>query len=175
MSINDLPEFSRRIDGLRLSPGGARYQISAQAEERAALAVRFELLALGRLDATVTLTALAGGYYRLAAEFEAELTQACAVTSEPVPARVSESFTLVYGAVEESSEIVLDGDAEPVEPLDDGMIDIGEAVAQQLSLALDPFPRSPEALLEEAADLSDQSPGKSPFAALGRLRKPGQG
>ncbi len=174
MSINDLPEFSRRIDGLRLSAGGESYQISAKAEERAALAARFELLALGRLDATVKLTPLAGGYYRLAAEFEAEVTQACAITSEPVPARVSESFTLVYGPIEEASEIVLDGDAEPVEPLDDGMIDIGEAVAQQLSLALNPFPRSPEALLEEEADLSDESPRGSPFAALARLRKPGQ-
>lgn len=172
--MNDLPEFSRRIDGLRLSPGGEHYEISAKPEERAALARRFDLLALDRLAAKVRLTPMAGGYYRLAAEFEAQLTQACAITSEPVPARVAESFTLIYGPVEESSEIVLDGDAEPVEPLDDGMIDIGEAVAQQLSLALDPFPRAPGASLEEEADLSDDSPRESPFAALAKLRKPGQ-
>ena len=176
MSINDLPEFSRRIDGLRLSAAGEDYEISARPEELAALAQRFDLLARDRFDAKVRLTPLPGGYYRLAAEFEAELTQACAVTSEPVPSRVSESFTLVFGPVEESSEIVLDGDAEPVEPLDDGMIDIGEAVAQQLSLALDPFPRLPGAAFEEEADLSpDQTPPESPFAALARLRKPGQG
>jgi uncharacterized metal-binding protein YceD (DUF177 family) len=172
--MNDLPEFSHRIDGLRLSPAGGQYEISAKPEERAALAKRFELLALDRLDAKVRLTPMAGGYYRLAADFEAELTQACAITSEPVPARIAESFTLIYGPVEESSEIVLDGDAEAVEPLDDGMIDIGEAVAQQLSLALDPFPRAPGALLEEEADLSDHGERESPFAALAKLRKPGQ-
>jgi uncharacterized metal-binding protein YceD (DUF177 family) len=116
---------------------------------------------------------MAGGYYRLAAAFEAQLTQPCAITSEPVPARIAESFTLTFGPVEDSSEIVLDGDAEPVEPLDDGMIDIGEAVAQQLSLTLDPFPRAPGATLEEEADLSDRSPRESPFAALAKLRKPG--
>ncbi len=44
---------------------------------------------------------MAGGYYRLAADFEAELTQACSITSEPVPAQVAESFTLIYGPVEE--------------------------------------------------------------------------
>lgn len=172
--MNDLPEFSRRIDGLRLSPSGEQYEISAKAEERAALAKRFDLLALDRLEAKVTLTPMAGGYYRLVAGFEAELIQSCAITAEPVPAQIAESFSLTYGPVEGSSEIVLDGDAEPVEPLDDGMIDIGEAVAQQLSLALDPFPRAPGASLEAAADLSDLSPGESPFAALAKLRKPGQ-
>lgn len=170
--MHDLPEFSQRIDGLRLSPGGEQYEISANAEERAALAKRFELLALDRLEAKVKLTPMAGGYYRLIADFEAELTQACSITSEPVPARVAENFAMIYGPVEESSEIVLDGDAEPVEPLDDGMIDIGEAVAQQLSLALDPFPRAPGATLEKEADLSEQRPRESPFAALARLRKP---
>ena len=173
--MNELPEFSRRIDGLRLNPSGEKYTIAAKPEERAALARRFDLLALDRLEAKVKLTPMAGGYYRLAAEFEAQLTQACAITSEPVPARIAESFTLTYGPVEESSEIVLDGDAEPVEPLDDGMIDIGEAVAQQLSLTLDPFPRAPGASLEEEADLSDRSPRESPFAALAKLRKPGNG
>jgi uncharacterized metal-binding protein YceD (DUF177 family) len=172
--MNDLPEFSRRIDGLRLSPGGEKYEIAAKPEERAALAKRFDLLALDRLEAKVRVTPMAGGYYRLAADFEAELSQACAVTSEPVPAHIAESFTLTYGPVEEETEIVLDGEAEPIEPLDDGMIDIGEAVAQQLSLSLDPFPRAPGAALEEEADLSDSSPRESPFAALAKLRKPGQ-
>ena len=171
--MNNLAEFSRRIDGLRLSPGGERVEISAKPEERAGLAKRFGLLSLDRLDAKVKLMPLAGGFYRLAAEFEAEVVQACVVTSEPVPARLAESFTLTYGPVEESSEIVLDGDAEPVEPLDDGMIDIGEAVAQQLSLALDPFPRAPGASIEEDADVADNTPRESPFAALAKLRKPG--
>ncbi|HEX3970153.1 MAG TPA: DUF177 domain-containing protein [Stellaceae bacterium] len=138
------------------------------------MAQRFDLLALDRLEAKVRVTPMAGGYYRLAADFEAELSQACAVTSEPVPARIAEAFTLTYGPAEEETEIVLDGEAEPIEPLDDGMIDIGEAVAQQLSLALDPFPRAPGAALEAEADLSDLSPRESPFAALARLRKPGQ-
>ena len=98
------------------------------------------MLALDRLDAKVTLTPMAGGFYRLAADFEADVVQACTITLEPVPSRLAESFTLTYGPAEDEGEIVLDGDSETVEPLDDGVIDIGEAVAQQLSLALDPFP-----------------------------------
>jgi uncharacterized metal-binding protein YceD (DUF177 family) len=172
--MNDIPEFSRRIDGLRLAAGGERFEIAATVEERAGLAKRFALLELDRLAAKVKLTPLAGGYYRLAAEFEAELIQACTVTLEPIPIRIAEAFTLAYGPTEEGGEVVLDGDAEPVEPLDDGMIDIGEAVAQQLSLALDPFPRAPGAMVEGEVGPAAEAPSESPFAALARLRKPGQ-
>jgi uncharacterized metal-binding protein YceD (DUF177 family) len=173
--MNDVPEFSRRIDGLRLGAGGEIHEIAAKPEERVGLARRFELLALDRLEATVRLTPMAGGYYRLAADFEAELVQACTVTLEPVPARLAESFTLTFGPAEESSEIILDGEAEPVEPLDDGMIDIGEAVAQQLSLALDRFPRAPGVTMEIETIVSDEPPRESPFAALARLKKPEEG
>jgi uncharacterized metal-binding protein YceD (DUF177 family) len=173
--MNDLPEFSRRIDGLHLNAGGETYEIAAKADERTGLARRFDLLSLDRLDAKVKLTPMAGGYYRLAAQFEAELVQACTITLEPVPSRIAEGFTLTFGPGEEASEIVLDGEAEPVEPLDDGMIDIGEAVAQQLSLVLDPFPRAPGVNIEIETIVSDEMPHESPFAALARLKKPDEG
>jgi len=51
---------------------------------------------------------------------------------------------VLYGEAEAARDIVLDGESDPVEPLEGGRIDIGEAVAQQLSLSLDPFPRAPE-------------------------------
>lgn len=173
--MNDLPEFSRPIDGLRLKGAGETYDIVAKPDERIGLARRFDLLSLDRLEAKVAVTPMAGGYYGLAANFEADLVQACTVTLEPVPARIVESFTLTYGPVEEAGEIVLDGETEPVEPLDDGIIDIGEAVAQQLSLALDPFPRAPGAAVDVETIVSDEIPHESPFAALARLKKRKEG
>ena len=170
--MNDTPEFSRRIDGLRLDAGGETFEIVANVEERAGLARRFDLLELGRLKATVKVMPMAGGFYRLAATLEAALVQACTVTLEPVPSRIAESFSLSFGPVDEAGEIVLDGESEPVEPLEDGMIDIGEAVAQQLSLALDPFPRAPGAAIEIESIVSNESSRESPFAALARLKPP---
>ena len=65
--------------------------------------------------------------------------------------------------------------ADEPEPIADGRIDLGEAVVQQLAIALDPYPRAPGAELpaqysaEEANGSRDDA--VTPFAALGRLRK----
>lgn len=166
-------EFSRPVDVLRLGPEGISYDIAASADERAALARRFDLLALDQLSARVTLTPVAGGFYRLAATLEATLTQACVATLEPVASRIEDSFSLLYGALDAQREVVLDGESETVEPLEGGMIDIGEAVAQQLSLAIDPFPRAPEAPAQ--AEAAVPQPLDSPFAVLAKLRASREG
>jgi hypothetical protein len=53
---------------------------------------------------------------------------------------------------------------------DGAAIDIGEAIAQTLALALDPYPRAPdaEAALKEAGVKSEAEAG--PFAALAALK-----
>ena len=138
------PEFARAVELPRAIGRLTIHAVAADAAERAALARRFSLLSLDRLEAEVRLERLEGGVVRLTASFAAEAVQECVVTLEPVPARIAEDFTVLYGAAEAGRDIVLDSEAEPVEPLEGGRIDIGEAVAQQLSLSLDPFPRAPE-------------------------------
>ena len=55
-------------------------------------------------------------------------------------------------------------------------MDIGEAVAQQLSLALDSFPRAPgAAAAQNAAVAAPEKPLDSPFAVLAKLRKAEEG
>jgi uncharacterized metal-binding protein YceD (DUF177 family) len=165
-------EFSRPVAIDRLPPGESVHDVAAAPAERAALARRFGLLALDRLEARVRLTPLAGGLVRLAAELSADVVQECVVSLEPVPSRVEERFTLLYGGRgEEPEEVVLSGEAELVEPAPGGIIDLGEAVAQQLSLALDPFPRAPGVTLPQAAPEAEAA--QSPFAALSRWKEKG--
>jgi uncharacterized metal-binding protein YceD (DUF177 family) len=173
--MNDTFEFSRPIDVMRLPQAGGVYDIAASVEERAALAKRFGLLALDRLEAQVQLAPVAAGFYRLSAKLEAELTQACVVTLEPVASRIDEAFSLLYGAVDEQQDVLLDSDSETVEVLEGGMVDIGEAVAQQLSLALDSFPRAPGAATEKGVAAADERRLDSPFAVLAKLRKAEEG
>jgi uncharacterized metal-binding protein YceD (DUF177 family) len=173
--MSDFLEFSRPVDVLHLPQVGGRYDLTASATERAALAKRFDLLRLDRLAAQVELAPIAAGFYRLSAAFEAEVTQACVVTFEPVTTRLEETFSLLYGTQDDQKDVLLDGDSEIVEPVEGGMIDIGEAVAQQLSLALDPFPRAPEAASQSGAIVAGEPRLDSPFAVLAKLRKAEEG
>jgi uncharacterized metal-binding protein YceD (DUF177 family) len=165
-------EFSRPVPLDRLAPGETVYDIAAAPAERAGLARRFALVALERLEARVRLARLAGGMVRLAAELSADVVQQCVVSLEPLTSRVEESFTLLYGeGLEPARDVVLSGAAELVEPVEGGHIDIGEAVAQQLSLALDPFPRA--AGLDAPGGVPGEAPRHSSFAALSRWREKG--
>jgi uncharacterized metal-binding protein YceD (DUF177 family) len=134
-------EFSRPIDVARLGGAETHYDLAANETERAALAKRFTLISLDRFEAHVTLRRILGGVVRLNATLSADLVQTDVVTLDPVPGHVEDEFTLLF-ATETGDAGALDPDAELVEPLVDGRIDIAEAVAQQLSLAIDPYPRS---------------------------------
>ncbi|HLJ63478.1 MAG TPA: DUF177 domain-containing protein [Stellaceae bacterium] len=137
------PEFSRPLDTVRLGPEDWVRDLAASPAEREALARRFGLLALPRLEARVTLHRRADGAVRLSAALRAEVVQECVVSLKPVANRIEESFVLIFAEEEEGRDLLIDEDADPIDSLGNGVIDLGEAVAQQLSLALDPYPRSP--------------------------------
>lgn len=155
-------EFPRPVAVGRLAEEEV-HRIEATPAERAALARRFGLRGLESLGAEVRLAPLGRGV-RLDAALEANVVQECVVTLEPVPNHVSERFTLVYGGAPASPD-----EDTVVEPLENETIDIGEAVAQQLSLALDPYPRAPGAAIDPRWTGGEE--GKGPFAALGKLKK----
>jgi len=158
-----VPEFSRLIPLSRLRGEPITEEIAATPAEREALARRFELLSLERLAATVELTRQRDSIL-LRGAFEAEFVQSCVVTLEPVPGRLSERFSLRYGPPESEPDPSQTGaDDEAFEPLSGDSIDLGEAVAQELSLALPAFPRDPAALIE---GLEAGSARGSAFAAL---------
>jgi uncharacterized metal-binding protein YceD (DUF177 family) len=162
------PEFSRPVALAQLGGEPFRRRIEASAPEREKLARRFDLIALDRLEAEVVLRRQDPETVLLEAEFSADFEQSCTVTLEPVRGAVSDRFSLIYGPPpEHETELAFD-DNEPVyEPITGDTIDVGEAVAQELSLALPLFPRDPAATIEEAAVAP---PLDGPFAELARLK-----
>jgi len=163
-------EFSRVVPLARLGAEPFRQEIVATEAERAVLARRFDLVSLERLNASVELARRAHDLILLTAAFDAEFQQSCVVTLDPVPGAVSERFSLLYGPPEAEEGAIGAEDDVAFEPLTGDTIDIGEAVAQEFSLALPPFPRCPDATVEaEAPARGDESP----FAALSRLSEQG--
>ena len=166
-----VPEFARpqRADTIGDEPRSVR--IEADAEERAALARRFGLVGIDRLIGDFTLRRDAAGIVA-DGRVEAALTQACSITGDPLPARVDESVALRFVPDDEAGqdEVELgDGDIDVI-AYEGGAIDLGEVAAETMALALDPFPRGPnaETALKHAGVLSEEEAG--PFGALAGLK-----
>ncbi|HVC55114.1 MAG TPA: DUF177 domain-containing protein [Stellaceae bacterium] len=158
-------EFSRLVPLVRLGPEPFRQDIVATETERAALAERFDLVSLDRLHAVVELTRQGRELVLLHAAFEADFVQRCVVTLDPVAGAVAERFTLLYGPPETEAEAGSGiGSEVAFEPLAGEAIDIGEAVAEEFSLALPPFPRRPDASIE-----NELPPEAGPLGELSRL------
>lgn len=177
-----IPEFSRPFPVDKISTAGKRLLLEATEEERAALCERFALLAIERLTAEVFLEPLNGvSLVRLKGRLAADVIQQCIVTLEPLSAHIDETFSLIYTTDEGDShkggkEIVVEMDEMDDSPelIVGGMIDTGEAVAEHLALALDPFPRGPNAFNHEEEGeniVIDKKPVNSPFASLSALTK----
>ncbi|MBN8839269.1 MAG: DUF177 domain-containing protein [Sphingomonadales bacterium] len=164
------PEFPRpeRLDMIGEAP--RTVTINADADERRRLAGRFGLLAIERLDATFAIRRYAAGIVA-DGRVSAAVTQACTVTGDPLPATIDEKVTLRFvqpGSSDE--EIELGEDALDTIEIEGGAIDLGEAAAETMALALDPYPRGPRAAaaLREAG-ITDEGPS-GPFGALAALK-----
>ncbi len=183
-----VPEFSRPIARARLGGQVIVEEISATPRERAALARRFGLLGIDLLRATAKIEPADGAdgvrgarLLRLGGHLSAEVSQACVATLEPVASRVEADFTLLYSLEPgpapvgvAATEVVVDPEAEdPPEPLGPGGLDLGEAVAQQLALALNPYPRAPGAVFAEAPGVpaAAEAGPRAGFAVLEALKR----
>lgn len=163
------PELSRPIDLERLPEGGLSLAIVADPAERERLARRLDLVELTRLEAHVTVDRLPGELVRVRGDAAADLQQSCIVTLEPVAQALEFALERLFGpgGDPDSGEIVLDPDTLDIEPLDGPRLDLGELVAEELALALDPYPRAPGA----EAPAGKGEPETGPFAALEALRR----
>jgi len=180
MAAEILPhfEFSRPVPTKDIGEVEISEVIEATAAERTALAKRFGLLALERLTAECRVRRESDKIIRVAGKFQAQLAQTCVVTLEPVASDVENSFSLLFSEDAElntsASEILVELDEEdPPEPIPPGGIDLGELVAEQLALDLDPYPRAEGAELKQL-DQGDgrdgTKAGESPFSVLESLK-----
>lgn len=167
------PELHRPVPLTQIGAGTEREVVASEAE-CAAVAVRLQIPAIAALSCRFRLTPETGGAILGEGRLAALLTRDCVVTLEPFEAEVAEAFRVRFvpaaqlADVDDDAPIDLDADDEV--PYDGGLIDLGEAAVEQLALALDPYPRSPGAVLEGVPEEDGAaSPfAASPFAALAR-------
>lgn len=170
----ETPEFSRRYSLAEIGSAPRAVAIEADESERAALAKRFGLVSLDHLAAEAQLRAVAAGI-EAEGTIRGHVMQSCVATGTPLHAQIEEPFHILFAPETglDADEIELDAEALDCVHHDGLTVDLGEAVAQTLGLALDPFPRAPDAdeTLKAAGVLQEGETG--PFAKLkGLFDKP---
>jgi uncharacterized metal-binding protein YceD (DUF177 family) len=146
--------------------------IEATSEERMALARRFALVRIDRLEAEVALT-VDGDAVDAKGRLRAAVVQSCAISGDDLPVTIDEPLVLRFVPEVEvtESEIELEESQLDEIPYNGTAFDLGEAVAQSLALAIDPYAVGPDAeRVRQDGGLLD--PGTAgPFAALATLKK----
>jgi uncharacterized metal-binding protein YceD (DUF177 family) len=179
------PEFSRPVDVATIPPDGLVRTIEAKPDELRDLARRLELVAIDRLSATLRLRRVHGGEtIEVSGRIDADVVQSCVVTLDPVRNRVQDDFVELFAPAhlmpefDPESEVDLAALESMPEPIEGGRIDLGEVVAQNLSLALDPYPRAPGVPFvgDDGEAVADGPPEESerrenPFSVLAKLKR----
>jgi len=164
------PEFSRPIDRRQITARPVR--IEANEAERAALARRFAIVSVGRLEAELELI-VDGDAVEARGRLGADIVQSCAVSGEDLAVTIDEPLALRFVPEQpvEGEEIELDAGELDELPYTGTVFDLGEAVAQSLALAIDPYAVGPDAeQARKAAGITDEA-ASGPFAALAALKR----
>ncbi|MEH6701677.1 YceD family protein [Parasphingorhabdus sp.] len=169
----DAPEFSHIV---RLSEIGSKPQtgkLSADQEQRRALALRFDIPKISSIAATYKLVAGERGI-AFTGMLTSDLHQSCAITGEAIPVKIRDKFDILFipkpDPSELEEEIELTEDECDIVEYEQAQIDLGEAIAQTLYLSLDPYPRGPDAdnVAKKKGLKSEAEAG--PFGALAALK-----
>ena len=170
MTMNS--EFSRIIDIRQVND--EPIVLEPTEAERKRLAARFQLSEVKAMQATISLRQ-EGNSVEAKGHLDASIMQACAISGEDFPVTISEPIALRFvppGAAhdpDEEIEITAD-DCDEIE-LEGTSFDLGEAVAQSLALAIDPFAEGPDADRARAEHNLGGDVASGPFAALAALKK----
>ncbi len=167
------PEFSHIVKLSDLGSDDKKITIEADDGQREALAKRFDLPTIKTLSATYTLRP-EGDKIGCTGTINARLEQVCSISGESFSAEVEEDFEIIFlpktKTAKSEEEVELAPEDCDVMEYEDNKIDIGEAIAQTLFLALDPYPRGPnaDAAAKKKGLKSEEEAG--PFGALAALK-----
>lgn len=177
------PEFSRLVPVDRIPDLGSRENLEANADERAALARRFDLVSIAAFSGRLELLPWRKGGVKVSGTLKARVTYSCVLSLEPFDQELDvpvERYFLAQtnaGATALANLESLDADDEP-DLISGTSIDLGELAAESLGLALDPYPRKPGVEFASGPEPGEAAPEAAsgrpnPFAGLAKLKEKG--
>ena len=161
---------SFRANVARLPQKGLPVVIEADAAQRAALAEEHGLISVESYRAELLVASWKRNGVKISGRVEADITQACIVTLEPVEAHIDEPVEALLlpddsklgrQGFDGGGEILLDAEGpDSPETFSGDTIDIGALAEQYFGLAIDPYPRKQGASLNAG---SETEPAENEF------------
>ena len=154
--------------------GPVRRKLVADDAARARIAKVLGLNVLASLDADIAVSSWLDGV-EIRGTWRATVGQTCGVSLEPFETELEGDLQIravpqgsqALAQADEDHEVELDPEADdPPDVLTSDQIDLGAYVVEDLSLAIDPFPRKPGADFEPPEATAEISP----FAVLAKLK-----
>ncbi len=180
-------EWSFLVRAEDISAQGKIVQLEPNQTEKKALAKRLGIVALDDLKVKVKLSRENAHIVHVEGHLDARVTQKCVVSLEPIETDISEDFEAWFAdesrAVnfkkaqheaqnkKELMELPMLEEADDPEPMENGMIELGDLSAQYLSLSIPAYPQKEGVAYQnpepEEAPKADKTHLKvNPFAAL---------
>lgn len=167
-----LSSFDDCVEGQSVPRTGQTVRFKADEQALSDIRQALDLVEARSVTAEFELRPWGRNGYRLDGEVNADLSQACVVTLDPVDARIRETVSLKFLPPEDLSrhaERAGEGEAEDIEPLESDSLPVGKVIRDTVSLALDPYPRAPGVEVPAMEQENDEE--ASPFAALRKLKR----
>ncbi len=161
----------------QIPDNGLHRDIEADQAARNAMAETAGLREISSVHASFDLAWESGGRVHVTGRVQARVGQTCVVTLDPIENEIDEDVDMTFAPPDQISQFAgaaddaADGDeetADPPEPIENGIIDLGRLTTDVLYLAIDPYPRKADAVFEPQVAAAD--PADHPFAALKALQ-----
>ncbi|UJQ95646.1 YceD family protein [Mariluticola halotolerans] len=155
---------------------GRALEVKSTPEQRARMTERLNIESVEAFSAHLDLLPIRGGI-QVKGYLDAEITQLCVVTFVPVHQNIHEEMQRIFLHGDESGEVAAPGVEVFVDLEGDDLpdyfggqeVDFTDFLMEHLALAIDPYPRAPDAALPDmAAEAPEES--TSPFASLKHLK-----
>ncbi|MBL4787873.1 MAG: DUF177 domain-containing protein [Kordiimonadaceae bacterium] len=177
----DTATFYQQIKVSELGKKASEFTVSATPEECSALAERFGLATIGAVSATLKVLDLPRKEgVKITGQLKASIVHRSTVSLKDVPEDLDLPFELLLVSAEVAARMdndgtLMDPDAIEYDALEGDDVDLGEIVAQTLSVSMDQYPRAAgeEVEIPKSKHLTLDEPElvkPNPFAVLEGLK-----
>lgn len=181
-----LGALTHPVNVTRLPTKGLNVKIEPDEEIRAKLAAQCNVLSISEFSAQLNVKSWHKDGVRVSGSLNASLIQSCIITLDPVAEHINAQIDAVFVPTSsklakprinaETRELIIEAEGDDVPELFElPNLDVGAVVAEFFALELNPYPKSPDADVSNAAldpqdDNAQPDVKENPFAALAKIR-----